>query len=136
MLGSTTSQAFQAFIDRWTEELQEAENVFGDKLNAHLMKVFLEELHEMRMAELAVELTVPEAASVSGYHPSSIWRMVDDGDLDAIEDTENTRILATALPLKMKTRQAETSDSEWPDAEQGDATAPPLGAAELEVVND
>lgn len=136
MLGSAISRAFKAFNDRWTEQRHEAENVFGDERSAHLIGVFLEELHAMRTAELAVDLTVQEAAAVSGYDPSSIWRMLKEGDLDAVGDADNTRIVATDLPLKIDTKQTQAKDSEGRVPELGGSKNHPVGAAELELIND
>lgn len=129
-----TSRAIQAFIDRWREQLQEAEVVFKDTRSANVIRVFLEELEAMRAAELAVELTVQEAADVSGYHESSIWRMLGDGELEDVGEPGSPRILATDLPLKVDRNRSSEGPARTVEFRHDEA--PRLGTARLEMIND
>lgn len=132
MKPSTESAPYRALRDRWEEKRNEAIRVFRHRRAAQVIKVLLAELEAMRLAEVSREVSIREAAALSGYNESSMWRLLRE-DVPNVGEPGHTRIRVGDLPLKPRRGDG--------DAEAG--TVPPqspeigsrLGSSKLEIVN-
>lgn len=85
-----------AFIEATRAKAEEFRR-FGNEPQAKVCEVLADELDAKRKAFLDEEITIAEAAELSGYHESAIRKMRDDG---RIPETSKGRVRRGDVPKK------------------------------------
>lgn len=129
MRSNLGSDPYLAFRRRWDHRRREAAEIFMHERAAHVISVVLQELDAMRAAEVSGEVGIQEAARLSGYSVSSIWRLLNDEQVTNVGEPGRPRIRIRDLPFKPRRSVISCTPAKSP--RRSDAA---LGSAELEIV--
>lgn len=94
------SQALNALAKGWREEAENLRARYGDDRLASLCEAHAGELESLLKAELHEELTLKQAARISGYSYSHLRRLMDSGDLPNVGVGGRPRVRLGDLPFK------------------------------------
>lgn len=97
---NSQSQAYHAFRARWQQRRREVIDLVNDEHLAQLIEVMLAEIEAMRIEELTLEVGLREAARLSGYHESTISRMLERGEMQDVGAPGRPRLRVIDLPYK------------------------------------
>lgn len=92
--------SYQAFRARWLQRRDDARGLYSDEEISHLIEVLLDEVEAMRLDELREDVDLPTAARLSGYHESTLSRMVERGELTNTGGYGRPRFRVVDLPYK------------------------------------
>ena len=87
-------------VRRWREEAREVRQRYGDERSACLCEVHAQELETAGREASSEQLTLREAASVSGYSTSHLRAMIARGELRNAGRRGRPRLLRGELPRK------------------------------------
>lgn len=94
------SQAFNALAKDWRHEAENLRNRYGDDRLASLCEAHAAELESLVKDQLHEELTLKQAARVSGYSYSHLRRLMDGGELPNAGMEGHPRVRLGDLPFK------------------------------------
>lgn len=92
--------SYEAFRARWLQRRDDARGLYSDEETSHLIEVLLDEVEAMRLDELREEVDLPTAAGLSGYHESTLSRMVERGELTNVGRPGRPQFRLADLPYK------------------------------------
>lgn len=92
--------SFYQLADAWREEAERLRERYGADRLAHLSEVHARELERLVNAGLDEELTLTEAADLSGYSKSHLRHLVSEGEIPNAGRKGRPRIRRADLPRK------------------------------------
>lgn len=92
--------SFFQLADAWREEAERLRQRYGARRLAHLSEVHARELEQLAKAGLDEELTLAEAADLSGYSKSHLRHLVSEGEIPNAGRKGRPRIRRADLPRK------------------------------------
>lgn len=94
------SQALNALAKDWRQEAEDLRSRYGDDRLATLCEAHAGELESLLKTQLHEELTLKQAARISGYSYSHLRRLMDSGDLPNAGVEGRPRVRLGDLPFK------------------------------------
>jgi hypothetical protein len=94
------SEALQALVSSWRNEAERARDRYADERLAALCEAHASELETALRSSLDGELTLKQAAEVSGYSYSHLRRLLDAGELPNAGEDGRPRVRLGDLPFK------------------------------------
>lgn len=109
--------SYYQLADSWREEADRLRERYGADRLARLSEVHARELEKLLNLGLDEELTLAEAAEVSGYSKSHLRHLVSDGEIPNAGRKGRPRIRRADLPMKhgepRRSPRAESDDGFW-----------------------
>lgn len=109
--------SYYQLADSWREEADRLRERYGADRLARLSEVHARELEKLLNLGLDEELTLAEAAEVSGYSKSHLRHLVSDGEIPNAGRKGRPRIRRADLPVKHgephRSARAESDDGFW-----------------------
>lgn len=98
-------------VDRWRQEIAVLQR-WGAERQATVLQTCLKDVEEWHREQQLRELTIKEAAEVSGFSRSALEKMGKRGELTPVGSPGHPRYIAGELPRKARRRQLRIMNGE------------------------